>query len=166
MSIVYRRKNIENKSSDRHLENKLCTILWNRGHCGLTILNIGNFITHNIYPEFLIPLETFLNCGSIWSVMKLSTIFWDRTLASQTIKNDENERIKAAYLTAFISDKIPKCKEWVEKCIEKIIKNETLKEDVFVNIIIFDQTLLTQMINAIDRHGLTYSLNKNVYTIL
>ena len=166
MSIAYRRKNIKNKSFDKNLENKLCTILWNRGHFGLTILDKGNFTTHNIYPEFLIPLKTFLNCGSIWAVIKLSTIFWDRTLASHTIKNNENERIKAAYLTAFISDKTPQSKAWVEKCLEKIIQNETLEKEVFVNIIIFDQTFLTQMTNAIVRHGLTYSMSENVYTVL
>ena len=144
----------------------MCTILWRQNKYGLTILTIDNFRTHHIYPELLIPLHTFLNLGSIWSLLNLSTVFWEPGLYGIQKDYHRNEQTKGSYLAEFATDLAPISKSWVKDCIEKIIDNQSLDDDVFVNIIIFEPTLLEQMLNAIERHGFSFEENNKIYTVL
>jgi hypothetical protein len=147
-------------------ENKMCTILWTQNKYGITILTKQNFRTHHIYPEFLIPLHTFLNLGSVWQLLNLCTVFWEPGLYGIPKDYQRNEQIKGSYLAEFASDLAPISKSWVKDCIQKIINKQPLNDHVFVNIILFDQTLLEQMINAIERHGLSFDENNKLYTVL
>ena len=156
----------QNKKTIISNDNKMCTILWRQNKYGITILIKENFHTHHIYPEFVIPLRTFLNSGGIWSVVNLCTVFWESGLYGIRKDYYQNEQIKGAYLIEFASDLAPISKSWVKDCIHKIIHNQQLDDDVFVNIILFDQSLLERIINAIQSHGLTFHENNKIYTVL
>ena len=147
-------------------ENKICTILWRQDKYGISILTKQNFRTHHIYPEFLIPLHTFLTVGSVWSLLNLCTVFWEPGLYGIPKDYHKNEHIKGSYLVEFASDLAPISKSWVKDCIKKIIHNQSLDDDVFVNIILFDPNLLQQIIKAIERHGLTLCENNKIYTVV
>ena len=147
-------------------ENKMCTILWIREKYGISILTKHNFQTHNIYPEFLIPLYIFLNLESVWSLLNLCTVFWEQGLYGIPKDYHQNEEIKGAYLVEFASDLAPISKSWVKQCIHKIIYNQPLDDDVFVNIILFDQSLLERMINDLQRHELSFYENNKIYTLV
>jgi hypothetical protein len=147
-------------------ENKMCTILWIREKYGISILTKHNFRTHNIYPEFLIPLHIFLNLGSVWSLLNLCTVFWEQGLYGIPKDYHRNEEIKGAYLVEFASDLAPISKSWVKECIHKIIYNQPLDDDVFVNIILFDQSLLERIINDLQSHELIFYENNKIYTLV
>jgi hypothetical protein len=68
----------------------------------------------------------------------------------------ENERVKGAYLIAFASDLAPICKEWARGCIERC--NQKASDAVFVEIVLFNEALKAQMMDAISRHELQVTI--------
>ena len=151
---------------DRANENKMCPIIWNRQKYGLTILTLPNSsANYNSKPIFRLPLKKFMNSGAFWSALNLSTIFWEQPLYGMNRNYKENEKIKGAYLIAFASDLAPICKAWAKRCINKIIEGEPLEDEVFVEIIVLDETLTNKLITAIVKHQMEYSVIQNIYTI-
>jgi hypothetical protein len=152
---------------DRPHDNKMCPIIWNRQKYGLTILTLHNSSTnYNSKPIFRLPLKKFMNSGAFWSALNLSTIFWERSLYGINRDYKENEKIKGAYLIAFASDLAPICKAWATRCIHKIIECESLEDEVFVEIIVLNETLTNKLVTAIVNHQMEYSVNQNIYTII
>jgi len=148
-------------------KTKMCPIIWNRDKYSITILTLDNSNARN-YPKpvFRIPLKKFLQCGGIWSVVNLYTIFWEPPIYGIKRNYQDNERVKGSYLVEFASDLAPLCKAWAKDCIEKTITFQQLEDEVFVEIILFDETLVTKMTNAIQQHELTFSENDSIYRVL
>jgi len=142
---------------------KMCPIMWRRDKCNISILTMEN--AHPQYAQcnrnsmFYVPLRKFMQCGGLWTVVGLCTVFWEPPLYGIPRDHMENERVKGAYLIAFASDLAPICKEWARGCIEQCshpIVEE--KDKVFVEIILFDEALKARMMDAISRHNLTVSI--------
>ena len=117
-------------------------IIWKKDNYGLTIASKDKCsLNYNFKPIVRFPLSKFMKCGPIWSVLKLSTIFWEKPLYGIERDITHNEQIKASYLISFASDLVPICKGWAKKCIDTIVENQPLEEEVFAEIILFDETL-------------------------
>jgi hypothetical protein len=105
----------------------------------------------------------------MWSALNLCTVFWEPPLYGIPRDYKENERVKGAYLIAFASDLAPICKEWARGCIEQcshpIVE---AKDEVFVEIILFNEALKARMMDAISRHSLTVSIchSTNACTVI
>ena len=92
-------------------ENKMCLIIWKKYEYGLTIVSLNRCITnYDSKPIVRIPLPIFMKSGAIWSVLKLSTIFWEKYMYGVKRDDKYNEEIKGAYLTSFATDLAPICK--------------------------------------------------------
>jgi hypothetical protein len=146
---------------------KMCPIMWNRNECGISILTMEN--AHPQYirnPMFYVPLRKFMQCGGLWTVVGLCTVFWEPPLYGIPRDHVENERIKGAYLIAFASDLAPICKEWARSCIEQC--NQKVSDEVFVEIVLFNEALKAQMMDAISRHNLQVSICEatNAHTVI
>jgi hypothetical protein len=107
-----------------------------------------------------------MQCGGLWTVVGLCTVFWEPPLYGIPRDHEENERVKGAYLIAFASDLAPICKEWARGCIEQC--SQKAKDEVFVEIILFNEALKAQMMDAISRHELTVSIceSTNAHTVI
>jgi hypothetical protein len=151
-------------------EHKMCPIIWDRNECGVCILTMENaHIQYNRNPMFYVPLRKFMQCGGLWSALNLCTVFWEPPLYGIPRDHVENERIKGAYLIAFASDLAPICKEWARGCIEQC--NHPIVEsndEVFVEIVLFNEARKAKMMDAISRHALQVSICEatNAFTII
>jgi len=150
-------------SSNKH---KMCPIVWDRNEYGVCILTMEN-AHHADYlkPTFYVPLRTFMQCGGMWSALNLCTVFWEPPLYGIPRDHVKNERIKGAYLIEFASDLAPVCKEWARSCIEQC--NQKASDEVFVEIVMFNEARKDQMMYAISRHELNVSIceSTNVHTV-
>ncbi len=148
-------------------KTKMCPIIWCRDKYVINILTLDNSTgSRYLKPVFRVPLKKFLQSGGIWQVVSLCTIFWEPPAYGIRRTDVDNERVKGAYLIEFASDLAPLCKGWARDCIEKTILSQQLEDDVFVEIILFNETLAAKMIDAIHRHELTFSENDNIYTVI
>ena len=149
---------------------KMCPIMWRRDKCGISILTMENARPqYNRNPMFCVPLRKFMQCGGLWTVVGLCTVFWEPPLYGIPRDYEENERVKGAYLIAFASDLAPICKEWARGCIEQCSHpNVEAKDEVFVEIVLFNEALNAQMMDAISRHKLTVSIceSTNACTVI
>jgi hypothetical protein len=164
-------KKKNNDGSNAHPINpnayKMCPIMWRRDKCGISILTMENaHPQYNRCPVFYVPLRKFMQCGGLWTVVGLCTVFWEPPLYGIPRDHEENERVKGAYLIEFASDLAPICKEWARGCIEQC--SQKAKDEVFVEIILFNEALKTEMMDAISRHKLTVSIceSTNAYTVI
>jgi hypothetical protein len=98
-------------------------------------------------------------------VLKLSTVFWEKYSYGVKCDDRQNEEIKGAYLISFASDLAPISKKWAKDCIDKIIENKPIEEQILVEIILLDETLIQKIVNAIINHQLEYSKEGNIYTV-
>ena len=147
--------------------DKMCPIIWDRNEYGMCILTMENaHVQYNRNPMFYVPLRTFMQCGAFWSALNLCTVFWEPPLYGIPRAHVENERIKGAYLIAFASDLAPVCKEWARSCIEQC--NQKASDEVFVEIVLFNEALKAQMMDAISRHNLQVSICEatNTHTVI
>jgi hypothetical protein len=148
-------------------KTKMCPIIWRQDKYGINILTLDNSNGSRYQkPVFLVPLKKFLQSGAIWQVVNLCTIFWEPPAYGIQRAHLDNERVKGAYLIEFASDLAPLCKAWARGCIEKTIVSQQLEDEVFVEIILFNEALVAKMIDAIHRHELTFSENENIYTVI
>lgn len=146
---------------------KMCPIMWRRDKCGINILTMDNaHPQYNRCPVFYVPLRKFMQCGGLWTVVGLCTVFWEPPLYGIPRDYEENERVKGAYLIEFASDLAPICKEWARGCIEQC--SQKASDEVFVEIILFNEALKTEMMDAISRHKLTVSIceSTNAHTVI
>ena len=136
---------------------KMCPIMWRRDKCSISILTMENaHPQYNQNPMFYVPLRKFMQCSGLWTVVGLCTVFWEPPLYGIPRDYKENERVKGAYLIAFASDLAPICKEWARGCIEQC--SQKASDEVFVEIILFNEALKARMMDAISRHNLTVSI--------
>ena len=148
--------------------HKMCPIIHNRNEYSLSILTMENAHGYGIgMPIFYVPLRKFMQCGGLWSPIRLCTIFWEPPLYGIQRDPLDNERIKGAYLIAFASDLAPICKAWASECIAQC-RHHAMVEEVFVRIVLFNEALKDQIMNAISRHNLKVSICEatNTYTVL
>ncbi len=141
----------------------MCPIIWDRNEYGVCILTMENaHIQYNRNPIFYVPLRIFMQCGAFWSALSLCTVFWEPPIYGIPRDHMENERIKGAYLIAFASDLAPMCKEWATGCI-----SQETSDEVFVEIVLFNEARKAQMMDAISRHELNVSIceSTNVHTV-
>jgi hypothetical protein len=75
-----------------------------------------------------------------------------------------NEQIKSSYLISLVSDLGPLCKAWAKKCIDKIIDNENMEEEVFAEIILIDESLKDKIIDNIikKKNHIEYSVDEYI----
>ena len=141
-------------------DHKMCPILWDRNEFGITVLTMENASSHyQCYPMVYVPLRTFMQCGDLWSVLKLCTVFWEPPLYGIPRDHAENERIKGAYLIEFASDLAPICKKWARECIEQCGQcSHEASSKVFVQIVIFNEARQALIMDAISRHNLKVSI--------
>ena len=138
-------------------DHKMCLIIWKMGEYGMTILTMEN--AHRQYNDksvFYVPLRTFMRDGCLWSALNLCTVFWEPPLYGIPRDHLENERIKGSYLIAFSSDLAPICKKWATRCIEhcRNCHQTQTSDEVFVEIILFNEFRKSQIVDAISRHNL------------
>lgn len=156
-----------NITNNRTSENKMCPIIWKKDNYGLTIATLDKCTEiYNFKPIIRMPLGEFMKSGAIWSILRLTTIFWEKPLYGIERDIERNEQIKASYLISFASDLAPLCKAWAKKCIDTIIENQPLEEEVFAEIILFDETLRDKIIDNIIKNKMEYSVHENIYTII
>jgi len=110
-----------------------------------------------------------MQCGAFWSALNLCTVFWEPPLYGIPHDREENESAKGAYLIEFASDMAPICKEWARGCIEQCIHHTMVEtsDEVFVEIVLFNEARKDQMMDAISRHNLHVSICEatNVHTV-
>lgn len=149
------------KDKEEVHDNKRCPLIWSRGEYGLTILTMKNAKGSELYekPIFYIPLRIFMRCGAFWSALHLFTIFWEPKPYNMERNFQETERTKGAYLIAFASDIAPICKGWAQQCIDKLHDwpRDPEAEEVFVEIIVFQDSLKDKIMDAVHRHELQVS---------
>jgi hypothetical protein len=142
-------------------DNKRCILFWKRDEYGLTILTMKNAKGSELYkkPIFYIPLNVFMRCGAFWSALHLSTIFWEPKPYNIERQFKETEKIKGAYLVAFASDIAPICKAWAQQCVDNLHcrPRDSEPEEVFVEIIVFQDSLKDKIVDAVHRHALQVS---------
>ena len=142
-------------------ENKRCIIIWNSNEYGLTILTMNNSKNVEWYkkPVFYIPLRVFMRCGAFWSALHLSTIFWEPKPYHIERPFKETEMIKGACLIAFAPDIAPTCKEWAQQCIDALhdLPRDPETDNVFVEIIVFQDSLKKEIMDAAQQHELQVS---------
>ena len=147
-------------------DNKRCILIWSRGEYGLTILTMKNSKGSELYekPIFYIPLRTFMRCGAFWSALHLCTIFWEPKPYNIERSFQETERTKGAYLIEFAPDIAPICKGWAKQCIEKLHNwpRDPESEEAFVEIIVFQDSLKDEIMDAIHRHTLQVKFSEMV----
>lgn len=146
--------------------NKRCPILYRKDKYALEILTLENstFCSDLHSCVFRIPLHHFMQSGAVWSALNLCTIFWEKPAWGKP-NSLEQEKTKGAYLIAFATNLAPICKTWANDCIQKTIAYQKLGDEVFVEIIVHDQTLKPKLISALQAHVLTFSENENIYTV-
>ena len=141
-------------------DNKRCILLWKRNEYGLTILTMKNAKGSELYekPIFYIPLRTFMRCGAFWSELNLCTIFWEQRPYHIEKTFQETEKIKGSYLVAFASDLAPISKGWAEHCVNSLYEwpRNPDTDEVFVEIIVFRDSLKDKIIDAIHRYMLQF----------
>ena len=149
-----------NQRIPRATNDKMCPIMWDRNEFGISILTMENASSHyQCYPMVYVPLREFMQCGELWSVLKLCTVFWEPPLYGIPREHAENERIKGAYLIAFASDLAPICKKWARECIEHCNQcSHEASNKVFVQIVIFNEARQARIMDAISRHNLQVSI--------
>ena len=140
----------------------MCPIIWDRNEYSVSILTMDNAQDNYLNPTFYVPLRTFMQCGAFWSALNLCTVFWEPPLYGIPRAHVENERIKGAYLIEFASDLAPICKEWATGCI-----SQETSDEVFVEIVLFNEARKAQIMHAISRHELNVSIceSTNVHTV-
>jgi hypothetical protein len=141
-------------------DNKRCILLWKRDEYGLTILTMKNAKGSELYnkPIFYIPLRTFMRCGAFWSALHLSTAYWQQRPYHTERNFKETEKIKGAYLIAYAPDILPVCKRWAEQCVNALHDwpRDPEAEEVFVEIIVFQDSLKDDIMDAIKGHMLQF----------
>ena len=146
--------------------DNLCPIIWKKYEYGLSIVSLNKCISdYDSKPIIRIPLKIFMKSGAIWSVLKLSTVFWEKYSYGVKFDDKHNEEIKGGYLISFASDLAPISKTWAKDCIDKIIENKPIEEQVLAEIILLDETLIQKILNAIINLQLEYSIEGNIYTV-
>ncbi len=139
-------------------KNKRCVILWKREEYGLTLLTMENAEYSESYkkPIFYIPLNVFMRCGAFWSALNLSTIFWEQRPYHLERTFQETEIIKGAYLIAFAPESAPICKRWAQHCVDHLHDwpRDPEEDKVFVEIIVFRDSLKDELMNAIKMYML------------
>jgi hypothetical protein len=142
-------------------ENKRCVLNWKHKEYILTVLTMENAKKSESYkkPIFYIPLNVFMRCGAFWSALNLSTIFWEQRPYHMERTFQETEKIKGAYLIAFVDDSASICKEWAEKCINKLhdYPRDPKEDKVFIEIIVFQDSLKDELVNTIKMYMLQVS---------
>ena len=152
-------------------DNKRCILLWKRDEYGLTILTMKNAKGCELYekPIFYIPLKTFMRCGAFWSALNLSTKYWEQRPYHTERTFKETEKIKGAYLIAYAPDILPICKRWAEQCIDALHDRprDLEAEEVFVEIIVFRDSLKDEIMDAIKGHMLQFveTYKKDIFNI-
>ena len=141
-------------------ENKRCPIMFIKNDFSISILTMEN--AHHYYqgyPMVYIPLRDFMKCGGVWSALSLCTVFWEPPLYGIERDPVNNERIKGAYLIEFASDLAPICKKWAKECIQQCNQSShEASNEVFVQIILFNEVRKAQITDAISRHNLNLSI--------
>ena len=152
-------------------KHKMCPIIWIRREYTISILTMDN-AHHASYlgmPIFYVPLRTFMQCGAFWSALNLCTVFWEPPLYGIPHDREENESAKGAYLIEFASDMAPICKEWARGCIEQCTHHTMVEtsDEVFVEIVLFNEARKAQIMHAISRHCLDMAICEatNVHTV-
>ena len=125
-----------------HLSNKF----------GLALIDTGSTVKA-YYPIFRVPVLHFLNCGAVWTVLNLCTIFWERPAYGIERSVNETERIKKAYLLAFANYDAPISKAWAEKCLLEN-ENENTTHEPYFELIIYNPALVEEIKGAFQRHGI------------
>jgi len=147
-------------------DNKRCILLWNRDEYGLSILTMKNAKGSELYekPIFYIPLRTFMRCGAFWSALHLYTVFWEPKPYNIERNFQETERTKGAYLIEFAPDIAPICKGWAKQCIEKLHDwpRDPEADEAFIEIIVFQDSLKDQIMDAVHRHALQVKFSEMV----
>jgi hypothetical protein len=169
-SVVKVSSSVEKNNKDIvHPENKICTLIWKRNEYGLTILTMENAKGSDKYekPLFYIPLRTFMRCGAIWSALNLCTIFWEQRPYRIERTFQETERIKGAYLLEFIPDVAPISKGWAKECIDKLHDwpRKLNTDEVFVEIIVFQESLKNKIMDAIQIHMLDVFVSNDIFNV-
>ena len=106
-----------------------------------------------------------MRCGAFWSALNLCTIFWEQ--CPYQIERERSfqqiEETKGAYLIAFAPDMAPICKKWADECIKKLHQWPRDRDrypetnEVFVEIIVFQDSLKDKIMDAVHRHELQVS---------
>lgn len=169
---MFKKHNPEHEHAEKTNPNahKMCPIIHNRNEYNLSILTMENANGYGTgMPIFYVPLRKFMQCGGLWSPIRLCTVFWEPPLYGIQRDYLDNERIKGAYLIAFASDLAPICKAWASECTEQCRHHAMVEEEeVFVRIVLFNEALKDQIMNAISRHNLKVSICEatNTYTVM
>jgi len=146
-------------------EYKCCTLIWNTKEYGLTILTMENAKGFERYnkPIFYIPLRTFMRCGAFWSALTLSTIFWEQRPYNIERTFKETEKIKGAYLIAFAPNMSLTSTKWAEECVNTLYDwpRNPDTDNVFIQIIIFQDAFKDKIINAIKSNMLKFTETEN-----
>ena len=147
-------------------ENKYCPIIFNRQKYSLSIISLNSELTsYGSDTKFLIPMREFLACGSLWQVLNLCTIFWEPPLYNRVPNISDTQKTKIAYIIAFASDLAPICKKWANDCLQKTINYEDVNDRVYFEIVLFNENMKEQIINAIKGYNFNYNVNDNKYTV-
>ena len=142
-------------------EHKRCPIIFSRNEYIISILTMENAHQY-CFPMVYVPLGIFMQCGALWSALSLCTVFWEPPIYGVERDPMRTERIKGAYLIDFASDLAPICKKWARECIEQCSQSSQssheASNEVFVQIVLFNEVRKAQITDAISRHNLNLSI--------
>lgn len=156
-------------------EHKMCLIILDRSNYSATILTLenSNAALHANIGHYVIrvPLRTFFRCASIWSELRLVTVFWEPPLYGIPRDYLQTEITKVHYFVEFASDLAPISKAWAMSACLNTVQNIPIDDEVYVEIILFTEAMKDRMVQSITgyRHyGTTYRCNEcseNIYEV-
>lgn len=146
--------------------DKKCPIYWNCDTYGLIIQIPENSITYNRSPIFRFSLKMFMNSANIWKVLGLDTIYWEKPLYSIYTNQLELEYTKIIYLMSFAKNKSYIAQAWAKECLEKTVENVDIKDEVYVDIILFDPQLKEKFIESISLSNARFFEYENVFIVV
>ena len=147
-------------------KNKNCPLYWNQKSHGISILIPENSIKYNDYTVFRFSLKMFLNFGSIWNILGLDTIYWEKPIYGIYTNELELEYTKIVYLLGLAKDVSLVSKEWARNCLQKTVENVSIDDEVYVEIVLFDQSLKEKFIETILTNDARFFMNSDIFMVV
>ena len=149
-----------------YTENKRCPIYCKNGSHGLLILLPENSNKSSDYPICRIRIKTFLNSCAIWTLLGLDTIYWDKPIYGIYNNLLELEYTKIEYLMGFVSDVPAISMKWARDLLQITVENVNIEDEVYFEIIIFDNTLKEKLINIILGDNMRYIEDDHIFIVI
>lgn len=142
--------------NSKYEEDMTRPLIWIREKYNLTLSSKREL--KPFHPTFKIPVDIFLNIGSVWQELNLSTIFWEPPMYGIKRPCAESLLMKKEYLLAFPNYDAPISEKWARDCL---IDNNYKKYNAYFELTVYKPELVTKIELALQKQNIMFVQEDN-----